>query len=229
MPGLTLSRPFTRICAPTAGPCHAPPTGLVGLAGWLLSALPGVLQPVPLPWCVALSVLSCCACCWAWQSLGPFQALGELCVWHAAGLTVTFCAASTWCVVLWFNRPCKHLISPSCEHNSLWYHDGHLCLCDLSRSVGGGSLCQCTARTSLVKLCRPLQAAGRSLVKLSWRTHDFGQNIVPVLHCVLCRYYISCFYPASRTTIPYTIIETGITVSQVSNKHAGGCAPGRIA
>jgi ACS family tartrate transporter-like MFS transporter len=28
-------------------------------------------------------------------------------------------------------------------------------------------------------------------------------------------YYISLFYPANKTTIPYSLIETGITVSQV--------------
>lgn len=33
---------------------------------------------------------------------------------------------------------------------------------------------------------------------------------------LLCRYYISCWYAADRTTVPYTVIETGITVSQVS-------------
>jgi hypothetical protein len=32
---------------------------------------------------------------------------------------------------------------------------------------------------------------------------------------LLRRYYISCWYPADRTTVPYTVIETGITVSQV--------------
>lgn len=28
-------------------------------------------------------------------------------------------------------------------------------------------------------------------------------------------YYISLFYPVDRTTVPYSLIETGITVSQV--------------
>lgn len=31
------------------------------------------------------------------------------------------------------------------------------------------------------------------------------------------RYYISCWYAADRTTVPYTVIETGITVSQVGD------------
>jgi hypothetical protein len=49
---------------------------------------------------------------------------------------------------------------------------------------------------------------------------------------LLCRFYISCFYAADRTTVPYTVIETGITVSQVSGEAelaATGGAPAAIA
>jgi hypothetical protein len=31
-------------------------------------------------------------------------------------------------------------------------------------------------------------------------------------------YYVSQFYPADKTTLPYSLIETGITVSQVSTQ-----------
>lgn len=38
-------------------------------------------------------------------------------------------------------------------------------------------------------------------------------------------YYVSCWYAANRTTMPYTVIETGITVSQVGGGLSTGSAP----